>query len=173
MNTEAERLIETISSMRDEDLLRIVYFESDQYRPDALTYAKAEIKRRGIILERASPIIVGGPRPDLRLAAFGERIWRARRIIAFSLGCFGSLFWFAWANFGSYQKMHQAHCNDCLVFFGFPFYLYQTGGFAGPPSPFLWGGLIADVAIAVLVSASVGWLLKALTARFTVSSKAV
>ncbi len=166
MITESQKLIETISDLRDEDLLRMVYLESDQYRPGALTFAKAEIRQRGIASEQNAQISVGGPRPDLWLAAFGERIWNSRRTIAFSLGFLASLFWFAKANFDSYQKMYKVNCNDCYVFFGYPFYLYQTGGFAGP-TRYLWGGLITDVAIAMIVSWSAGISVKKLTARMT------
>src|SRR5262245_60961727 len=166
MITESQKLIDTISNLRDEDLLRMVYLESEQYRPEALTYAKAEIRQRGITTEQIAHVSVGGPRPDLWLAAFGERIWKSRRTIALSLGFLGSLFWFAKANFDSYQKMYKVNCNDCYVFFGYPFYLYQTGGFAGP-TRYLLGGLITDVAIAIIVSGSLGILVKKLTAVMT------
>jgi hypothetical protein len=106
--------------MRDEDLLKMVYLDSPQYRPEVLTYAKAEIRNRGISFNQADLINATGSMPDLPLAAFG-----------------------------------------------FPFDLYQTGGFAGPTG-ILWGGVISDVAIAILVSTIAGWLLRALISRCTV-----
>jgi len=150
----------------NEDLLKMVYLDSDQYRPEALTYAKAEIRKRGITFDRTDLNIAGASMPTLPLAAFGRSLWRARRVLAFALGFAGSLAWFAWLNFDSYRNMYKAHCDDCFVFFGFPFDLYQTGGFAGPTT-FLWGGLTADVAIATIGSAGVGWLLNILISRLT------
>jgi hypothetical protein len=172
MTSERERLIETVSAMRDEDLLKMVYLESDQYRPEALTYAKAEIRQRGITFNLTDIINDRDSTPALHLDAFGLTLWRARRFAAFGFGFVSSLAWFAWVNFDSYSNMYKAHCYDCFVYFGFPFDLYQTGGFAGP-TKLLWGGLIADVAIAMIVSAIVGLLLKIIVSRTTHSSNAV
>jgi hypothetical protein len=127
--------------MRDEDLLKMVYLDSDQYRSEALTYAKAEIRQRGITFDRTDLNIAGASMPTLSLAAFGQSLWRARGVLAFALGFAGCLAWFAWLNCDSYRNMYKAHCEDCFVFFGFPFDLYQTGGFAGPTT-LLWDGLI-------------------------------
>ena len=165
-------MMETVSTMRDEDLLRMVYLETDQYRPEVLTYARAEIRQRGITFDPTDVINARDSMPALPLPAIGRSLWRARRRLAFSLGFAGSMLCFAWANFDSYRNMYKAHCDDCYVFFGFPFDLYQTGGFAGPTT-FLWGGLIADVEIATIVSASVGWLLKIQTSRIAHKSNAV
>lgn len=166
MNTESQRLIETVSIMRDEDLLKMVHLDSDQYRPEVLTYAKAEIRDRGIPFNQAVLINATGSMPDLPLAAFWRSTWKARKIIAFGIGFGSSLTCFVWANFDSYRNMYRGSCDDCFVFFGFPFDLYQTGGFAGPTT-ILWGGLIVDVAIAILVSTIAGWLLKSLISRCT------
>jgi len=154
--------------MSDEALLRMVYVDSGQYRVEALTYARAEIARRGITIEDRDEIVVQTGQ-SLRLAAVGTMVWMNRRTLAFAVGWAVTLIVFAWANYESQQKMYLGleHCFDCLGSFGFPFHLGQAGGFAGPRSPVLWFGLIADVAIAFIVSGVVGWLLKSLTIRLT------
>jgi len=172
MGAERERLIETISALGDEDILKMVYVDPDQYRPDALTYAKAEIRRRGIIFHPTDLINSRLSVPTLHIVAHGRSLWRARRVISFGIGLIGSLACFGWANFDSYSNMYKGSCDDCFVHFGFPFYLYETGGFAGP-TRLLWGGLIADVTIAIIVSASVGLLLKLFVSRSTHSTSAV
>ena len=48
MGQESERLIEHIAGLSDIDLLRMVYFDYVQYRSEAITYAKAEIAKRGV-----------------------------------------------------------------------------------------------------------------------------
>ena len=150
----------------------MVYLDSDQYRPDAMMYAKAEIRRRGIIFNPTDLINSPGSAPTLPKVALGRSLWRARRIVAFGFGFVSSLACFAWANFNSYSNMYKGHCDDCFMYFGFPFDLYQTGGFAGP-TKLLWGGLIGDVTIAMIVSASVGLLLKLFVSRSTHSTNAV
>jgi hypothetical protein len=155
----SQGLVETISAMRDEELLRVVYLDSDQYRPEALTYAKAEIRHRGISFEEASLSSARRLMASLPLETLGRPIWKSRGLLAFGLGVMSGLSFFAWANLDSYTHMFREACYDCPVYFGYPFYLYQTGGFAGPTF-LLWGGLIGDVAIAIGVSSTVGWLMK-------------
>ncbi|HJP95806.1 MAG TPA: hypothetical protein VJ843_00385 [Candidatus Saccharimonadales bacterium] len=110
--------------------------------------------------------------PPLPLATFGRSLRRVKPTLAFGLGFMCSLAYFVWGNIESYRKMYKGGCSDCFVFFGYPFKLYQTGGFAGPTA-FLWGGLIADVAIVTIVSVSVGWLLKILTRKIAHEPDAV
>jgi hypothetical protein len=153
--------------MRDEDLLKMVYLDFAQYRPEALTYAKAEIRKRGVSFNQADLINATGLTPDLPLAEFWRGLWKARKVLAFCIGFGSGLACFVWANLNSYWNMYRVSCIDCFVFFGFPFDLYQTGGFAGPTT-FLWGGLIADIAIAIVVSTVAGWLLKTLITRCAV-----
>jgi hypothetical protein len=49
----------------DEDLLKMVYLDSDQYLPEALTYAKAEIRQRRIYLRPDGPKHRWGINADL------------------------------------------------------------------------------------------------------------
>ena len=142
----------------------MIYLDSPLYRAEALTYANAEITKRGIRLNQTDSIRAGSI-PELPLAAFGRSVWKARGFIAFGIGFVSGLAYFVSANFESYRNVDRSSCYDCFVFLGFPFDLYQTGGFAGPTT-FLWPGLIADIAIAMLVSAIVGLLLKAMVSRY-------
>jgi len=43
MSVELHQLMTRVAELRDEDLLRMVHSDSNQYRPEALTYARAEI----------------------------------------------------------------------------------------------------------------------------------
>lgn len=51
MAFEPDELRERIGALNDDQLLRMVYDESDQYRPEALEVAKEEIARRGLAAE--------------------------------------------------------------------------------------------------------------------------
>ena len=68
---------------------------------------------------------------------------------------------FGAANYYSYARMPKDDwglCNDCFIKFGFPFAVWIAGGFAGTRA-FLWYGIVGNVAIAILVSVALGWLL--------------
>ena len=48
MIDEDENLMERISQLPDEELLQMVYVDYDQYRPEAIEQARAEIAKRGL-----------------------------------------------------------------------------------------------------------------------------
>jgi hypothetical protein len=73
---------------------------------------------------------------------------------AFAAGLFGSLFLFIAANFYSYRQMSCA-LDDGFCGFGFPFELYETGGYA-TVTRLVWCGFIADAFIAVAASFVIG-----------------
>jgi hypothetical protein len=54
MDEQMKELKERISKMSDEELLNIVEVESDDYRIEAIDFAKAELTRRGIEFEEPS-----------------------------------------------------------------------------------------------------------------------
>ncbi len=54
MAFESEELRERISALSDDQLLRMVYDEADQYRPEALEVAEEEVERRGLAAEGAT-----------------------------------------------------------------------------------------------------------------------
>jgi len=62
-------------------------------------------------------------------------------------------------NLYSYYRMPEySTIDDGFVYFGWPFSLYASGGFAGV-SGVLWTGLIGNVFIALGSVRSIDWLL--------------
>lgn len=68
------------------------------------------------------------------------------------------------ANYYSYAHMGYGSCDDCFLSFGFPFPLWEEGGFV-TVKRILWNGLIADLYVAASVSILSGWLLKKALSR--------
>jgi hypothetical protein len=81
----------------------------------------------------------------------------AIRSKAFSAGFFSGLVLFVAANIYGYDRMNEIECFDCIVGFGLPFRLYETGGFF-TVTRVLWHGFAADVLIAIGVSLMIGLL---------------
>jgi len=171
MNIEPQELMRRISQLNDQDLLRMAYVDHVQYRLEAITHAEAEIKRRGISFDSAVEIIATDRTAVLPLRALGRKIWKTMRFSAFGIGFVIGLLPFILINISSYNRMYIGGCDDCVVFFGFPFHLYQTGGFAGP-TIILWDGLIAYVVIALCASVFAGWILKRLLYRISLRHRA-
>jgi hypothetical protein len=71
------------------------------------------------------------PMPLHAIANRGNSIMSAICYQAFWLSLLGSLLVLSWANYDSYTNMYEGSCDDCFVYFGTPFDLYQAGGFAG------------------------------------------
>jgi hypothetical protein len=111
------------------------------------------------------------PMPLQAIANWGNRIMSAIRCQAFWLGLLSSFLVFGWANYNSYTKMYEGSCDDCFVYFGFPFDLYQGGGYAGGQG-MLWLGLMANISIALLTGICFGWLLKLFLQRGTATRAA-
>ncbi len=68
------------------------------------------------------------------------------------------------ANYYSYVRIGYGSCDDCFLSFGFPFPLWEEGGFA-TVKRILWSGLIADLYVAASVSILSDWLLKKALSR--------
>jgi hypothetical protein len=171
MSIEPQELMKSLSRLSEQDLLRIVYIESDRYLPEAITYAEAEIERRGISSDQIAKVITTNETKESPLDTLGRKVWEIIRDKSFEIGCVSGSLPFIWLNILSYSHMYTENCIDCPVFFGFPFYLYQTGGFAGP-TIVLWNGLIANVAIALCASICTGWILKRSLCRINVRHRA-
>lgn len=61
------------------------------------------------------------------------------------------------ANLISYYRMRaEPLLIDAATGFGLPFRLFATSGFGG--DAILWGGLIADLSIALCIGAALGWV---------------
>ncbi len=74
--------------------------------------------------------------------------------IGFSIG----IVLFAVLNYLSYLWAESADTLNTPRRFGFPFAFYEYGGFA-PVDRFIWGGLIVDLLIAILISGLIGLVL--------------
>jgi hypothetical protein len=59
-------------------------------------------------------------------------------------------------NYYSFARMGAGFCDDCLISFGFPFPLWEEGGFI-TIRRILWGGLLADCYLAVSAGLLLGW----------------
>jgi hypothetical protein len=171
MSEESERLMEHIAGLSDIDLLRMVYLDYAQYRSEAITYAKAEIAKRGvntnsIDLNNLSNIEIPHP--------FITWIRRTRRFSvililtrAYALGFLAGGFVFALLNILSYRQMINAAawCDDCVMSFGFPLEWYSFGGFVGM-TYIHWWNLAADIMAGLFICLLLGWLFKSLVEKF-------
>ena len=80
---------------------------------------------------------------------------KSRRVL---IGLVVALF-FGGVNFYSYYQMPEySTIDDGFVYFGRPFSLYASGGYAGV-SGILWTGLIGDVFVALATIRLFDWLL--------------
>jgi len=157
MDINLDELTERISGLPDDELFVIVHSDSAHYRPEALIYAKAEINARGIScgpMEATRP-----PLPFSQLRAFCNRLVKAIWLKAFHVGFLISLLLFMWANHNSYIHSHVIGCDDFLEYWGFPFEMYQTGGFAGI-TVVLWPRFIGNIVIAACAGVLIGWIFK-------------
>jgi hypothetical protein len=68
------------------------------------------------------------------------------------------------ANYNSYLRMQRAICDDCFLQFGWPFGLWEEGGFV-TVKRILWAGLVADLSIAVWAVMFLGWVSSKLLRR--------
>jgi formate hydrogenlyase subunit 3/multisubunit Na+/H+ antiporter MnhD subunit len=73
------------------------------------------------------------------------------------------------ANYYSYVQMGRGFCDDCFLHFGWPFPLWEEGGFV-TVKRVLWAGLVANVSIAIWIGLFFGWVSSKLLARQTVRS---
>jgi hypothetical protein len=155
MNASLQELMQTISEMRDDELLAIVHSDPSHYRLEALVYAQAEINRRALTYQAANAN--NPPMPLVRMTVFFNRLAQAIRGGAFHLGFVITLVIFWWLDYRStfYVKRWFDHS---FIYSGFPLNRQRSGGNADP-SIILWPGFIADVAIALLASVFVGWVL--------------
>ncbi len=60
------------------------------------------------------------------------------------------------ANYYRYTHLWGWSCDDCILRFGFPFDVWEEGGFV-TVKRILWAGVIANLSIGVWVSILLGW----------------
>lgn len=74
---------------------------------------------------------------------------------AFIVGFLTGLFLFIAINMYGYSRMQEQECFDCLLGFGFPFRLYESGTILHLER-ILWPSLIADFLITMCASIGIG-----------------
>jgi hypothetical protein len=170
MNEESERLMGHIAGLSDMDLLRMIYFDYAQYRSEAITYAKAEIAKRGVNtnsvdLTDLSNIEISHP--------FIIWIWRIRRFSimiirtrAYALVFLAGGFIFALLNILSYRQIINAAVliDDGVMSFGFPLEWYSYGGYVGM-TYIHWWKLVADIIAGLFICLLFGWLFRSLVEK--------
>lgn len=172
MGDERQQLIERISSLSDNDLLRMVYLDYSMYRSEAINFARFEINKRGITVKQN--YIVSDPyltaiHPSVEFIkntyiSILEFI-HARAYITCFMVC--SVL-FVIANYYSYSHMYDnIDCDDCFVYFGFPFKWCGTGGFGGF-THIQWEKLLADVLIGSCIAMGAGLILQRFSLERTV-----
>ena len=72
MDVDPYEMKESISQMSDEELLGVVTVDADQYRPEALEIAKAEIGRRGLTIESVTCAKCSGVMEEGFIPDFGH-----------------------------------------------------------------------------------------------------
>src|SRR5262245_40258954 len=65
MNENLRRLRERMSSLSNEELLRIVNLDHRDYRPEALEFARAELDARGVVYGRPKSAKLDGQSQDV------------------------------------------------------------------------------------------------------------
>lgn len=158
-----------IAGLSDMDLLRMVYFDNAQYRSEAITYAKAEIAKRGVNtnsvdlinlsnVEISHPLILW----MRRTRQFSAMVIRTR---AYALGFLAGGFVFVMLNTLSYRQMiNTASCCDQVMSFGFPLEWYSFGGFVGM-TDIHWWNLAADITAGLFICLLFGRLFKSLVEK--------
>ena len=170
MNEESELLMEHVEGLSDMDLLRMVYFDYAQYRSEALTYAKAEIAKRGVNtnsvdLTNLSNIDISHPFIVwiLRTRQFSAMIIRTR---AYALGFLTGGFVFALLNILSYRRMINAPVllDHGVMSFGFPLEWYSYGGYVGM-TYIHWWNVVADIIAGLSICLLSGWLFRSMVEK--------
>ena len=167
-------MMEHVAGLSDIDLLRMVYFDYAQYQSEAITYAKAEIAKRGVntnSVDLITPSNVEIWRPFitpfitwiLRTRRFSVMIIRTR---AYALGFLAGGFVFALLNILSYRRMINAAawCIDCVMSFGFPLEWYSFGGFVGM-TYIHWWNVVTDIMAGLFICLLSGWLFRSLVEK--------
>jgi len=162
--------MEQVEGLSNMDLLRMVYFDYAQYRSEALTYAKAEIAKRGVNtnsvdLTNLSNIDISHPFIVWirRTRQFSAMIIRKR---AYALGFLTGGFVFALLNILSYRRMINAPVllDHGVMSFGFPLEWYSYGGYVGM-TYIHWWNVVADILAGLFICLLSGWLFRSLVEK--------
>ena len=157
---DESQLIKKIAALPDDDLLRMINAGSSEYRLEAIVYANAELRERGVVSDAArlerTPV-KSAPASALKFLAV-----LTGRIATFTIGLIAGLFLFGLIN---YRTVEYPPFIDGTGHTGWPFRFYTFGGWAGMSIinwPFLLGdalvGLIVGVGMAILFTAIIGFV---------------
>jgi hypothetical protein len=91
------------------------------------------------------------------------------RFKGYLIGLVAVVLVFIGANYYSYVQMGRGFCDDCFLHFGWPFPLWEEGGFV-TVKRVLWARLVANVSLAIWIGLFFGWLSSKLLARQIVRS---
>ena len=151
---DESQIMKRISELPDDELLRIIHADSSQYRFEARIYAKAEIEKRGIIVDETDirrPVSSSNAKsePKLSLKIF---TWLTSRVATFAVGFVSSLILFVIVY---YRTIEPPAFIDDVGYAGWPFRFYTFGGIAGI-SIIDWSYLLADILIALMIGMGIG-----------------
>jgi len=166
---DESQLIKRISELPDDDLLRIIYADSSQYRFETVVYAKAEIKKRGVLFDESDINRAISESRARSTSEFAPRTlaFLTSRTTTFTIGFIGGLFLCVLAN---YQSVEYPTMDDGFGDAGWPFRFYTFGGFVGTTYVH-WPLLLADILIGLVISIGIGLIFSWLI-RFLKSSSA-
>jgi len=159
MNRELDKLMARISALRDEELAPIAGTDLAQYRPEAVIYARAELRRRGICSTQVEETERQYPDPGAALRALAPFVRNAILARIDAIGFIIGVLPFALANFQRGWSPHDSTLDHVLRVFGFPFDLWEIGGYAGGRGFLPWG-FAADAMIAICAGHCAAWTLR-------------
>jgi hypothetical protein len=160
MHNGLSELMNRVSHLRNEELLKMVHIDAAQYRPEAIGYAKAEIERRGLLPDDVVQTRVSTSPYRKRVAALGKKFWFTVRRNAFALGFFTVLLFLIAANIYSFIYTHRSEgMPHGELEYGFPFKWYVD---AYLRSYLLWDGLVNNILLALVAGLVMGLICKLL-----------
>jgi hypothetical protein len=123
------QLIKRISGLPSDELLRIIYAEPSEYRFEARAYAKAELQKRGVAvdksgIERVTRAARAESAPEVPYTVLAKLTSRSA---TFTIGFIGGLSLFVIANYRAVEYSVYIHGE---VYAGWPFRFSIFGGLA-------------------------------------------
>jgi hypothetical protein len=164
MSKESERLMEHIAGLPDRDLLRMAYLDYAQCRSEAITYAKAEIAKRGVNTYQVDLRWISGTTVSHPFIIWIQRFWQFISMIvqtrAYAVGFVTGFFVFILLNILSYgQMMRTASDYHPTISFGFPLDWYTFGGYFGM-TYIHWWNVVANIIACIFLCLISGWLFR-------------
>jgi hypothetical protein len=87
---------------------------------------------------------------------------RNRHIFPYVVGLLVSACLFAIINYRNFHRPQD--CDDCSFPYGVPFTIYHEGGYGGGVG-FVWGGLVGDVVLMLVLGIASGWVFQKISER--------